>query len=359
MGWSIDSVQPTGVVVRLWQERVALRLPLRPLLTLAVLLCVLGFVVALSLTIGSYGMTLADVWRVLTGGDIQPQMSLVVWEFRFPRVLVAALVGAMFALSGSALQSVTRNGLADPSLVGISQGAGLAVVMLVVLWPDAVGAWRPWAALFGSLSIAALIQTLSWRREGNSSMRFILLGIGVAAFISAMTSALMTYGEIDRAMSALAWLSGSVNAANWADVKLLSIWLALLLPALLVLSRPMAAQQLGDATALGLGVPLAWVRRGLIITAVALAAIATAVVGPIAFVGLIAPHAVRRLAPAGVGLHLLLTAALGAVLVALADLLGRALFAPVQIPAGLVTSLIGVPLFLVLMYRTQARGNQT
>ncbi|MFY0665002.1 MAG: iron ABC transporter permease [Natronospirillum sp.] len=346
------------MVLRVWRERIALRLLVRPLIALVLLLATLGLVVAISLTVGSYHIALPDVWRVLSGAEQHQQMMVVVWEFRFPRTLAAALVGGMFALSGSALQSVTRNGLADPSLVGISQGAGLAVVLLVVLWPDAVGAWRPWVALMGSLSVAALIQTLSWRRDGNNSMRFILMGIGVAAFISAITSALMTYGQIDRAMSALAWLSGSVNAANWHDVRMLALWAGILVPLLLVLSRPMAAQNLGDDMALGLGVPMTWVRRGLIIVAVALAAIATAVVGPIAFVGLIAPHAARRLAHAGMGMHLLLAASLGALLVALADLLGRALFAPIQIPAGLVTSLIGVPLFIVLMYRTQARGGQ-
>lgn len=344
-------------VVRLGQDWLALRLPLAPLMVVAALAVTVLLVVAVSLSMGSYPMSLVQVWQVLTGQEQSRQMVTVVWEFRFPRTLVAALVGAMLALSGAALQNVTRNGLADPSLVGISQGAGLAVVGLTVLWPDQSTALRPWVAFGGSLLVAALIQGLSWNRGGGSSFRFILMGIGMAAFISAITSALMTYGQIDRAMSALAWLSGSINAAQWADVRMLVLWFVVLLPLLMGLSRAMAVMQMGEDAAVGLGVPARALRYALISVAVGLAAIATAAVGPLAFVGLVAPHAARRLARSGVGLHLVMTAFLGAFLVCLADLLGRVLFAPVQVPAGLVTAIIGVPFFVYLLQRAKAKSS--
>ncbi|MET3927376.1 iron ABC transporter permease [Devosia sp. 2618] len=342
-------------VVRLFSERIALRLPVAALLWLAATLALLVGIIAFSLTVGSQPTSLDEVWRTLSGETVSRTIDNVVWEFRFPRALAAALVGAMFALSGAALQNVTRNGLADPSLVGVSQGAGLAVVALTVLWPDAVGGLRPWVAFAGSLAVAVLIQSLTWTARGASSVRFILMGVGVAAMISACTSVLMTYGQIERVLSVLTWLSGSINAANWADVQMLAVWSAVLLPALLLLSRSTAAMRMGDATATALGAPVRWVRYGLITTAVGFAAIGTAVVGPLGFVGLIAPHAARRLAPSGVGLHLLLTATLGAVLVSLADLVGRTLMAPIQIPAGLVTDLIGVPIFLILLRRAARR----
>ena len=343
-------------VLRLFGERVAVRLPVPVVLWIAGTLLLLGGVLAYGLTVGSQPTSLDEVWRTLTGETISKTIDNVVWEFRFPRALAAALVGAMFALSGAALQNVTRNGLADPSLVGVSQGAGLAVVALTVLWPGSLADLRPWAALAGSMLVAVLIQSLTWTARGASSVRFILMGVGVAALISAGTSVLMTYGEIERVLSVLTWLAGSINAANWGDVQMLAGWSAVLLPALLLLSRSTAALRMGEATATALGAQVRWVRYGLITTAVGFAAIGTAVVGPLGFVGLIAPHAARRLAPSGVGLHLLLTATLGAVLVSLADLVGRSILAPVQIPAGLVTDLIGVPIFLILLRRA-ARGN--
>jgi iron complex transport system permease protein len=351
------SARPRHLVLRAMSDRLALRLPVRALVVLAVLALLLLVVGAISLATGSYGLTVDQILETLRGITISAAIDNVVWEFRLPRTLAAALVGAMMALSGAALQNVTRNGLADPSLVGVSQGAALAVVALTVAFPGLGQQWRPWLAFGGSTTVAILIQTLSFSRRGHNSIRFILLGIGIAAFLSSITSALMTYGEIDRAMSALAWLAGSINAAGWSDVGVLASWGAVLLPLMLVLSRTMAVLRMGEATAIGLGAPVRWVNHALIATSVGLAAIATSVVGPLGFVGLIAPHAARRMAHAGVGLHLMLTALTGALLVLCADLAGRSLFAPLQIPAGLVTALIGVPIFIWLLHRANQQAH--
>ncbi len=335
------------------REQVALRLPVRGLVAVALLILALFAVGCVSLATGSYGVALGEVIETLRGMSISRAIDNVVWEFRFPRTLAAALVGAMMALSGAALQNTTRNGVADPSLVGVSQGAALAVVSLTVAFPDVSGAVRPWAAFAGAVLVAIAVQGLSHTRQGGSAIRFILMGIGLSTFISSITSALMTYGNIDRAMSALAWLAGSINAASWSDVWTLSLWCAVLLPALLAISRSASATRMGEASAISLGVRVVSIRNLQLAIAVALAAIATSVVGPLGFVGLIAPHAARRIAPAGIGLNLIITALTGALLVSLADLVGRAAFAPIQIPAGLLTALIGVPLFIVLMVRTR------
>ncbi|KKB11940.1 ferrichrome ABC transporter permease [Devosia geojensis] len=343
------------VILRSPRERIALRLPVRALVVIGLLVLALLALSAVSLATGSYGVSLNELVETLRGITISRAIDNVVWEFRFPRTLAAALVGAMMALSGAALQTVTRNGLADPSLVGVSQGAALAVVAVMVLFPQLGPIYRPWLAFGGSILVAVLIQWLSHTREGSNAIRFILMGLGVSAFISSITSALMTYGEIDRALSALAWLAGSINAATWGDVLTLAGWSAVLLPALLVMSRAMAAMRMGEAAAIGLGAPVQLVRPALVTVAVGLAAIATSVVGPLGFVGLIAPHAARRLAHAGMGFHLVLTALIGALLVGAADLIGRAAFALIQIPAGLLTALIGVPIFIVLLARAQVR----
>jgi len=344
---------PRQLVLRTPNEFMALSLPLRGLAMAGLLLLALCIVSAISLATGSYGVALGEVWETLRGVTISRAIDNVVWEFRFPRTICAALVGAMMALSGGVLQNATRNSLADPSLIGISQGAALSVVTLTVLFPDLNTGLRPWIAFFGSVLVAATIRALSHTRQGGSTIRFILMGIGLSAFISSLTSILLTYGEIDRAMAALSWLAGSINAASWSDVWTLAGWTLVLFPALLLLSRAMSALRFGGITAVGLGAPVTLVRNLQLAIAVGFAAIATSVVGPLGFVGLIAPHAARRLAPADMGLHLVLTALLGAVLVSAADLIGRSAFAPIQIPAGILTALIGVPVFVLLLMRSQ------
>lgn len=345
--------RPRQMVLRSPREGIALRLPVRGVVVALLLLVGLVTISCISLATGTYGVALDEVWETLRGVTISRAIDNVVWEFRFPRTICAALVGAMMALSGGVLQNATRNSLADPSLVGISQGAALAVVSLTVMFPKVDMGLRPWIAFFGSVLVAMGIRVLSQSRYGASTIRFILMGIGLSAFISSLTSILLTYGEIDRAMAALAWLAGSINAASWGDVWTLTAWTAVLFPALMLISRSMSALRFGGATAIGLGASVPLVRNLQLAIAVGFAAIATSVVGPLGFVGLIAPHAARRLAPAGMGLHLVLTALLGAVLVGLADLVGRAAFAPIQIPAGLLTSLIGVPVFVLLLVRSR------
>lgn len=340
------------VIVRTSREGLALRLPLWGMSAAVLLSVALLVLFAASMVAGSYDIDLPTLLATLSGETISRSIDNVVWQFRMPRTLAAMLVGAMMATSGAALQNVTGNSLADPSLVGISQGAALAVVAAIVVFPQLPPEIRPLLAFGGALSVAGLIQALSAGQRGPSPVRFILIGIGLSAFISSLTSAMMTYGDIDRVMSALAWLAGSVNATTWRDVSILLAWAAGLVPLLLLLSRAMAALRLGEAMAIGLGAEVRAVRLGLVGIGVGLAAVATAVVGPIGFVGLVAPHAARRLAHTGPGLHLILTALCGALLVAAADLIGRAAFAPVQLPAGLLTALLGVPTFIVLLRRS-------
>lgn len=335
---------------------VTFALPARALGVLALLAAALLGLALLSLMTGSYPLGGGEVLSTLLGRAPADMAETVVWQFRLPRTLAGMLAGGLLATSGAVLQTVTRNPLADPSLVGVSQGAGLAVVLAIVVFPGLPPILRPALAFAGALAVAALIQAIAMRRSGGASMRFILTGIGVAAFLSAATSALLTYGQIDRAMAALGWLAGSVHAAGWGDVAILGAAGAALTPALVGAARTLRAMRLGPEIAAGLGVRVARARFGLITLAVALAAAAVAMVGPLGFVGLVAPHLAHRLAHSGVGLHLMLTAASGAVLVGAADLAGRALFAPLQIPAGLVTAIIGVPVFVLLILRTQARS---
>src|SRR5690606_39023713 len=155
-------------------ERIALRLPLRGIIAILVLAALLVAVLALSLTIGSYDVALQTLCTTLTGTTVTTTIDNVIWQFRFPRALTAALVGAMMALSGGAMQNVTRNGLADPSLIGISQGAALAVVAAIIAFPNIDYSLRPVIAFGGALAVAAIVQALSLQRRGNDTIRFIL-----------------------------------------------------------------------------------------------------------------------------------------------------------------------------------------
>ncbi|EAR07878.1 FecCD family ABC transporter permease [Reinekea blandensis] len=335
-------------VVRLFQDQISFRLQPSGLLALGMAVALVLLTLVISLLSGSFELSPQDVWQALQNPLADAQHRLVVWEFRLPRTLVAVFSGALFALSGAMLQNLTRNALADPSLIGISQGAALAVVALIVVFPEFGNEWREVAAFSGSLGVAALIRLVSG--EGHS-LKFILMGIGVAAFITALTSAMLTYGDIEEAMSALAWLAGSVNSANWSDVRILAIACSVLIVLYLLQSRALSPMALGHETATGLGVPLRRVGRVQLLSAVMAAALATAVVGPLGFVGLLAPHLTRQILRTGPATFLLLTALVGGLLVMIADLAGRVLFDPIQLPAGLVTSLIGAPVFIWLMLR--------
>lgn len=312
--------------------------------------------IVFSLMSGSYPLSMGGVFATLTGAAPEDMAHTIIWEFRLPRTLAALMSGALLAMSGGVLQTVTRNPLADPSLVGVSQGAGLAVVAAIVAFPELGANWRPPLAFAGALIVALLIQWIARGRNAGATMRFILTGIGLAAFISALTSAFLTYGEVESAMSALGWLAGSVHAAGWQEVAQLAVALAVLLPVLIRAARPLSALRFGPDVATGLGINTKAANILLVTLAVALAAVAVAVVGPLGFVGLVAPHLARRLARCGTGLHLVLTGLMGALLVGCADLSGRAAFAPVQIPAGLVTALLGVPVFVLLIMRKPSTG---
>lgn len=342
--------------MRVWRisalsGRLALE-PSRPgLIALMALVIGLAALVVISALTGAEGPPMRDALAVLLGeGD--ESARLIVTEFRLPRVFVAMMAGGLLGLAGALTQGATRNPLADPALLGISQGAALTVIALSVLVPGFDDSWRPLAAFGGGISVAALILMLSHQADGVGPVRVLLTGIGIAAFLGAMTTTLLTYGGVNEAHAALAWIAGSVRNAAWPEVWLLAALTPLGLGLAAFCIRPLAVLRLGDELATTLGHQASRARIGLMAAAAALAAMAVSVIGPVAFVGLVAPHLAARLAPAGPGLHLALSWAVGAGLTALADLCGRWLFAPAQVPAGLVTALVGAPLMAFLMIRT-------
>lgn len=330
------------------------RLPRRALPVAGILLILIVVTTVLSVAQGEYRIEPLDVVRATLGLETgNADHALVVRAFRLPRIVLAALVGAALALSGAVLQGITRNPLAEPGILGINQGAGLAAVALLTLAPATSGALLPWMALVGGLLAALLIYLLAWNR-GAAAIRLLLVGIGLGAIASALTTFLIVFGEVLEVQRALVWLTGSVYGRTWEHVRVLALWMLVLVPPVLLGARSLNILSLGDATARALGQRVEIARGALIVAAVALASGAVAVAGTVAFAGLVAPHAARRLVGPAFEALLPVSALFGALLLLVADLVGRTVIAPSQLPVGLVTAVIGAPYLLYLLWRQRS-----
>lgn len=328
------------------------RLDLRATLVLVVLALTAFAGLVANVGYGAYPVPPLEVVRALVGTGDDAGHAFVVHHLRLPRALVAVAVGAALAVSGAILQGLTRNGLAAPDIIGVNAGASLAAVSLIVAAPAASTRYLQPAALGGAFVAAGLLYALAWR--GNSSpARLVLVGIGLSAFAAAGTTLLITVGGMQQVSLALIWLAGSVHGRGWAEVHAFTPWLAVLLLLALLLTRHLNAMGLGDDVARVLGVPVERARGLLLLTSVGLAGTAVATAGTIGFVALIAPHIARQLVGPAHGALVPVAAATGSAIVVGADLVGRSLFAPVEIPAGIVTAVLGAPFFLYLLHRSR------
>jgi iron complex transport system permease protein len=333
--------------------RASVRLDVRPLVVAAALAASALLAVIVSVALGELAVAPLDVFSALAGaGD--PATSFVVVDLRLPRALTALLAGAALGIAGAVFQSVTRNPLVAPDVVGVAGGASLAAVAVIVLGTGQGAVSVPLAALAGALASGAVLYALAWR-GGIQGYRIVLVGIGVAAFAQAGISYVLTEGRIFEVSQAYVWLVGSLNGRDWTEVWTLAGALALLAPALLGLARRVDVLELGDDVARGLGLGVQRTRLAMLGMAVVLTAVAVSSAGPIGFVAFVSPH--RRLATPACTRDLLLAAAgCGAVLVLVADLAGRLLFAPTEIPVGIVTAIVAAPYFLVLLRRAHSVG---
>jgi iron complex transport system permease protein len=263
-------------------------------------------------------------------------------------------VGAGFGLSGAIFQRLTRNPLASPDIIGVNAGAAAAGVLAIVVW-HAQPAQVALTALAGGLVSALAIYGLAYRR-GVTGYRLVLVGIGITAMLGSVTSYLLTRAEIFDAQRATVWLTGSLNGRSWDHVRPMAWALAVLLPLAVGLARQLRLLELGDDAARGLGTRVEGARGALLLTGVGLAAIATASAGPIGFVALVSPQIARRLVgPQSVGL--LPAAACGALLLVASDLVGRRIFAPTELPVGIITAVLGAPYLLLLLAQANKIGS--
>ncbi len=338
---------PAGAAVAVGRRRRA-----RRWWTVVGVLAALALVVAVvSLVVGERVYPLPDVLRVLAGQDV-PGASFTVGRLRLPRVLTGALVGVAFGTGGVIFQTMLRNPLASPDIIGITAGASAAAVLSITSFGIA-GVAVSGVAVVAGVVVAAAIYLLAWRR-GVHGARFVLIGIGVGAMLQSVVSYALTRANVYAAADALRWLSGSLNSAFWDGVPRLAAAVGVLLPLALVLSRRLAALQLGDELAAGLGVRPDRARLALVVVAVGLVSVATATTGPIAFVAFLAGPLAHRLVR-GTGSLLVPAGLVGVLLVLLADLVGQHLVGT-RFPVGVITGVVGAPYLLWLLARSHRTG---
>lgn len=329
------------------------RVPVRAVLVSVVLAAATFGVLAWSLAVGDFSVPLVDVVKTLVGAG-EPGSDFIVRTLRLPRGLTAVLVGAAFGLAGALFQRVARNPLASPDIIGINAGASVAAVFAIVVL-HVGGTTVTVAALAGAVVTAVAIYLLAYKR-GVTGYRFVLVGIGMTAVLQSIIQYLLTRTEIYEAQRAMVWLTGSLNARTWDHVRPMAAAMLVLVPVTLGLARHLRAIELGDDTARGLGTGVERTRAALLLTAVGLAAVATASAGPIAFAALLPPQIARRLT-GGRSLALVPSALCGSLLLVSADLVGRRLFSPTELPVGVVTAVLGAPYLLYLLARANKIGS--
>jgi iron complex transport system permease protein len=318
----------------------------------------------LSLSLGTTKLPLDEVFKALLGAG-ESGTRLIVIELRLPRVATGLLVGIAFAVSGALLQTLSRNPLASPDIIGVNSGASAAAVGVIVLAGTGGGnisgaaeqLGLPLAAMLGGLLATLIVGLLSIQRGVVDASKVVLIGVGVAAAANSLVAWLLVVGDVTDAGRAAAWLAGSLNARTWSDATPVGIAVAVLLPIAMMFGRELEALVLGDDVASSLGVRVSRVRLALLIVATVLAAMATAGAGPIAFVALVAPQVAQRLAKTDRP-PILTTAMLGALFVTAADLIARnglqvLQVGPYELPVGVVTAAAGAPYLLHLIGRQQ------
>lgn len=327
-----------------------------------VLLTLLVVVALTSLASGAYPLSVEQIFRLVSGQDRSDAAAhMVLFDVRMPRFVLGFLTGAVLAVSGTVLQGLFRNPLADPVLIGVSGGAALAAVAVIVLggswlagWTMLAGRWAlPVAAFFGATGTTFLAWRIASRSGQVSVATLLLAGIAINAIAAAFTGLLIFHADDSELRSLTFWNMGSLGQASWDDLMIAGPWMVLALLLTPLLAKPLDAFAMGESVAGHLGFSVQWVKRSAIVLAALGAGAAVAVTGLIGFVGLVVPHLLRQLVGAGHRLLLPASALAGGVLLVGADSLARVIVAPAELPIGLMMALLGGPFFLVLLTRVR------
>ncbi|MCP1311692.1 FecCD family ABC transporter permease [Paenibacillus tyrfis] len=294
---------------------------------------------------GSVSLSLQEVWTVFTANG-PPAHEKIVMNLRVPRVLVGMLTGACLAAAGALLQGVMKNPLADPGIIGVSAGGGLAAIMAMIVFPQ-LSYLLPALAFLGALITSVVIYGLAWNK-GASPLKIILAGVAINALLGAVTNGLMvTYS--DRVQAVLPWLAGGLSGRSWHHLQFMAPYAITGLALSVLAIKPANLLLLGDDAAKLLGQKVEVQRLLLILLSSLLAGAAVSVAGLVGFVGLVVPHAIRLLAGEDYRFLLPLSIVGGAALVVLADTIARSWFDPIELPVGILLAGLGAPFFLFLL----------
>lgn len=329
---------------------VSFRIDLKVLALAAVATLVLAGLALWALTLGSYAVPPGQVIAALRG-HASAQVQFIVIDIRLPRLLSAILVGAALSMAGALVQSLVRNPLVSPDIIGINAGASAATVFWVISG-FAASAITP-VAFVGAICAALVVYLLSWRGH-IATQRLVLVGIGVNAMLVALVQLLIVRGRINDVQRIYQWMAGSLYASTWSGVRLLSVAIVVLGPLGAASLSALRILQIGKSTARVVGVAVEPVRLAVLAVSCALSAVAVSTSGPIVFVALVVPHLARVLAGAINAGVFVLCAVLGGILLLGADMVAQHAL-PVTLPAGVVIAALGAPYFLLLLYRSQAQ----
>ncbi|MGW0767850.1 FecCD family ABC transporter permease [Streptomyces sp. NPDC002676] len=330
----------------------SLRLDVRALLVVVLLLAATGAAGIALIGTGDAKIPAADVIRTLAGNGTAYQ-DFIVNELRLPRVLVGLLVGASLGLGGALFQSVSRNPLGSPDVLGLSQGSTAGALVVIVLMSGSATQVTV-GALIGGLATGLAVYLLAWR-QGVHGYRLVLVGIGVNAVVTAVNGYLLTKADLVDAARAVVWMTGSLNGRDWDQVEPLAILCAVLVPLVLAGARALRMTEMGDDVAGALGVRVQRVRLVQMVCAVLLTAAATAAAGPVSFVALTAPQLARRLSRSP-GPNLVPSLCMGAALLVAADWAAQRAFGADQLPVGVVTGVLGGGYLLWLLVTERRAG---
>lgn len=327
--------------------------PVGGITALVILLLLTVVSVLLSVRFGSVSMSTADVVAALMGRGPESQ-QWIVFDYRLPRALLGVLVGGGLALAGAVFQALLRNPLAEPYILGISGGSAFGAVLVLALGLTAASSWAlPVAAFAGALVAIVLVFRVAVAADRRMDVRVLLLaGVVVGAFFSAGIAFILSVSEARTVRSAVLWMMGSLSGADWTSVGLGAVYTIPAALLILSLGRSLNLMAIGEETASYLGTDVERVKKIAFGVASLITAAGVAVAGVIGFVGLIIPHGVRLLTGSDHRVLLPLSFLAGAVFLTLADLVARTALAPSEIPIGVITAFVGVPLFLVLLRRS-------
>lgn len=346
-----DSMAPYGHrYLHVRHRQVSMLIPRHPLHVVALLAILLTIMTLVAISAGNQWLTPQALWQWMRG-DADGATQLIVGQFRLPRILLALCAGAALGMSGVLVQSIIRNPLASPDILGINSGAATAVVLFFLFAQQQIPiVWLPLIAFTGAALMMLTLLGLS-RLLSLKLGQMILAGIGCATLLDASRSLLVMYAPTWLLGKSTVWMTGSVHGARFDQVWLLAGALVLLVPLLVGLLRHLTVQLLGEDTATSLGCALSrWQWAGLMLSA-ALSALAVGFVGGIGFIALMAPHIARRWVGNQLGFLLVCAALTGSLLLLIADTVGRTIMIPLDIPAGVFTAMLGAPYFLYLLLR--------